>query len=78
MAIIAGINSAPVLRLRRTWDLVKGKTSYKKFRMLENLMSSERSYSNYRAALKRPARMSRNFSSCGIAGEVDEKAIPYL
>jgi hypothetical protein len=64
MSIIAGINSTCIQRLRRTWEIVQSKSIYKKFRSLEMLMCSEKSYHNYRMALK----------SCGE----DDKAIPYL
>ncbi|CAG8575550.1 7342_t:CDS:10 [Acaulospora morrowiae] len=66
MAIIAAINSAPILRLRQTRDSLKGRSTCKKFNNLENLMSSDKSFGNYRLALK--SSMSRD----------EQKAIPYL
>ncbi|CAG8436750.1 9025_t:CDS:10 [Diversispora eburnea] len=50
MAIIAAVNSAPILRLRQTRELLKCKSSFKKFSNLENLMSSNKSFGNYRFA----------------------------
>lgn len=52
MAILAGINSASVLRLKQTRQVVENKKIYKRFQSLERLMSSDRSYSSYRLALK--------------------------
>jgi hypothetical protein len=42
MAILAGINSASVLRLKQTRQSVSTKKIYKKFQSLERLMSSDR------------------------------------
>ncbi|CAG8609734.1 33440_t:CDS:10 [Gigaspora margarita] len=67
MAIIAAINSSPITRLRRTRELLKGKSCYKKFHNLEVLMSTEKSFGNYRMALKAPSR-----------GHDEQKGIPYL
>ncbi|CAG8468306.1 8642_t:CDS:10 [Dentiscutata erythropus] len=67
MAIIAAINSSPITRLRRTRELLKGKSSYKKFHNLEVLMSTDKSFGNYRMALKAPSR-----------GHDEQKGIPYL
>ncbi|GBC06792.1 hypothetical protein RclHR1_07040015 [Rhizophagus clarus] len=67
MAIIAAINSAPIARLRRTRELIKGKSTYKKFHNLEVLMSTDKSFGNYRLALKAPSR-----------GHDEQFAIPYL
>jgi hypothetical protein len=67
MAIIAAINSAPIARLRRTRELIKGKSSYKKFHNLEVLMSTDKSFGNYRMALKAPSR-----------GNDEQLGIPYL
>ncbi|GAA5812773.1 hypothetical protein MFLAVUS_006231 [Mucor flavus] len=54
MAVLAGVNNAAVLRLKRTRELtrVKNKALYEDFLALELLMSSERSFSNYRSTLK--------------------------
>ncbi|KAI9321273.1 ras guanine nucleotide exchange factor domain-containing protein [Dichotomocladium elegans] len=52
MAVLAGLNSAPVLRLKQTREAVKDKKIYKQFQSLERLMSSDRSFSSYRLALK--------------------------
>ncbi|KAG2229907.1 hypothetical protein INT48_008282 [Thamnidium elegans] len=54
MAVLAGVNNAAVLRLKRTRELtrVKNKALYEEFLALELLMSSERSFSNYRSTLK--------------------------
>ena len=67
MAIIAAINSAPIARLRRTRELLKGKSTYKKFHNLEVLMSTDKSFGNYRMALKAPSR-----------GNDEQLGIPYL
>ncbi|KAJ3273454.1 hypothetical protein HK104_004268 [Borealophlyctis nickersoniae] len=53
MAILAGINSAPLLRLRQTRKLLYGRQSWRNYEALEKLMSSERSFGGYRSALKR-------------------------
>ncbi|KAG2184491.1 hypothetical protein INT43_000400 [Umbelopsis isabellina] len=52
MAVLAGINSASVLRLRHTRDWVSVKKIYKQFQSLERLMSTDRSFGSYRLALK--------------------------
>ncbi|KAI8639973.1 ras guanine nucleotide exchange factor domain-containing protein [Parasitella parasitica] len=52
MAILAGINSASVLRLKRTRQAVFTKKVFKQFQSLERLMSTDRSFSSYRMALK--------------------------
>lgn len=52
MAVLAGINSAAVLRLRHTRDWVSVKKIYKQFQSLERLMSTDRSFGSYRLALK--------------------------
>ncbi|OAD04204.1 hypothetical protein MUCCIDRAFT_79325 [Mucor lusitanicus CBS 277.49] len=54
MAVLAGINSAPVLRLKQTRLAVqcKNRTLYDQYLALETLMSSERSFCHYRTALK--------------------------
>ena len=52
MAIMAGINSASVLRLRQTRQAIITKKIYKQFQSLERLMSTDKSFSSYRMALK--------------------------
>ncbi|RCH93931.1 hypothetical protein CU097_005316 [Rhizopus azygosporus] len=54
MAVLAGINNAAILRLKETKHLVfeRNKRLVEKFSRLESLMSSERSFYNYRCALK--------------------------
>ncbi|KAI9245386.1 ras guanine nucleotide exchange factor domain-containing protein [Phascolomyces articulosus] len=52
MAVLAGLNSASVLRLKQTRDAVSDKKLFKQFQSLERLMSSDRSFSSYRLALK--------------------------
>lgn len=64
MAILAGINSASVLRLKQTRQGVATKKVFKQFQSLERLMSTDKSFSSYRMALKA--------SSSGAPG------IPYL
>ncbi|KAF7726579.1 hypothetical protein EC973_008624 [Apophysomyces ossiformis] len=49
MAVLAGINSAAVLRLKQTHELLSEKKIYKQLQSLERLMSSD---SSYRLALK--------------------------
>lgn len=53
MAVLAGVNSAAVLRLRQTRKLLQNRQSYRNYQALERLMSSERSFANYRQALRR-------------------------
>ena len=52
MAILAGINSASILRLKQTRQAVCTKKVFKQFQSLERLMSTDRSFSSYRMALK--------------------------
>ncbi|RUP48548.1 hypothetical protein BC936DRAFT_144412, partial [Jimgerdemannia flammicorona] len=52
MAILAGINSAPIMRLKNTRDLISVKKIHKSFKSLERLMGSDKSFSTYRLALK--------------------------
>ncbi|OLL21822.1 Ras guanine nucleotide exchange factor A, partial [Neolecta irregularis DAH-3] len=52
MAILAGINNASILRLHSTKELVKQRPAYRYFMSLERLMSSDRSFSAYRLAMK--------------------------
>lgn len=42
MAILAGINSAPIMRLKNTRDLITVKKIHKQFRSLEKLMGSDK------------------------------------
>ncbi|TPX72779.1 hypothetical protein SpCBS45565_g00096 [Spizellomyces sp. 'palustris'] len=53
MAVLAGVNSAAVLRLRQTRKLLQNRQSYRNYQALEKLMSSERSFAIYRQALRR-------------------------
>ncbi|CAO3624579.1 unnamed protein product [Mucor hiemalis] len=52
MAVLAGINSAAVLRLKQTRQAVSTKKVYKQYQSLERLMSTDKSFSSYRMALK--------------------------
>ncbi|KAI8150045.1 ras guanine nucleotide exchange factor domain-containing protein [Fennellomyces sp. T-0311] len=52
MAVLAGLNSASVLRMKQTREAISDKKIYKQFQSLERLMSSDRSFSSYRLALK--------------------------
>ncbi|BFZ64527.1 hypothetical protein YB2330_005673 [Saitoella coloradoensis] len=52
MCILAGINSAAVMRLRLTHELVKDKPTYRLFMRAERLMSSEMSFRAYRRAFQ--------------------------
>ncbi|KAI8991011.1 ras guanine nucleotide exchange factor domain-containing protein [Mycotypha africana] len=67
MAVLAGMNNAAISRLRQTRALLqrKNRPLYDQFLELETLMSSEKSFSNYRTAL-------RNHDTDVIPG------IPYL
>lgn len=51
-AILAGINSAPILRLRETRRFVEDKLQYHEYLKLEALMTSEKSFARYRCALR--------------------------
>ncbi|KAJ5074064.1 ras guanine nucleotide exchange factor i-related [Anaeramoeba ignava] len=51
MALIAGINSTPVHRLKQTWTEIPYR-SYEIFNGLLDLMSSNSSYKNYRTSLR--------------------------
>ena len=51
MSILAGLNSAPVFRLKRTFELLSTKTiSY--FDTIRNLMSTSKNFSVYRESLR--------------------------
>ena len=52
MAILAGINSAPILRLGATRKSVAGREIWDRIEELEALMSSEKSFGSYRSALR--------------------------
>ncbi|KAL5038558.1 hypothetical protein RTP6_005850 [Batrachochytrium dendrobatidis] len=52
MAVIAGINSSSISRLKYTRQYVADQPGVSQFAALERLMSSEKSSANYRAALK--------------------------
>lgn len=52
MAFIAGLSAAPIRRLHQTLKIIKGRSVYKQYEELEELMSSEKSYGKYRKALK--------------------------
>ncbi|KAI8811379.1 ras guanine nucleotide exchange factor domain-containing protein [Cladochytrium replicatum] len=52
MAIIAGINSHPVFRLKQTRRLIENKASFKQYEVLQDLMGMHHGFGNYRAALK--------------------------
>lgn len=52
MAVLAAVNSAPILRLKQTKKAVENRKVCKQFQTLEQLMSSEKSFSSYRLALK--------------------------
>ncbi|KAJ3217651.1 hypothetical protein HDU67_007474 [Dinochytrium kinnereticum] len=53
MAVLAGMSSAPLQRLRQTYKLIINRSVFVYHQALESLMSSERSFSAYRQALKR-------------------------
>ncbi|KAF9143291.1 hypothetical protein BGX30_000883 [Mortierella sp. GBA39] len=52
MAIIGAMNTSSIHRLMQTRELLRGKEIWTTFKDLERLMSSERSFFEYRAALK--------------------------
>ncbi|KAF9404950.1 hypothetical protein BGZ94_003840 [Podila epigama] len=52
MAIIGAMNSSPIHRLNQTRELLQSKEIWNTFKELEHLMSSERSFYEYRSALK--------------------------
>ncbi|KAI8973848.1 ras guanine nucleotide exchange factor domain-containing protein [Pilobolus umbonatus] len=52
MAVLAGINSASILRLKQTRHAIASKKIFKQFQSLERLMSTDKSFSSYRMALK--------------------------
>ncbi|KAJ3171932.1 hypothetical protein HDU87_008182 [Geranomyces variabilis] len=52
MAVLAGINSGAVLRLRQTRKFLQERQSYRNHQALEKLMSSDRSFALYRQALR--------------------------
>jgi hypothetical protein len=61
IAVLSGINSSPVLRLKQTWKLVEGKrfdisfnwfSATQEYLKVEKLMRAEKSFELYRVALK--------------------------
>ena len=42
MAIISGLGSAPLMRLKHTHSLLSGLRSYEQYNIIQGLMSSER------------------------------------
>ncbi|KAF9347941.1 hypothetical protein BGX26_000589 [Mortierella sp. AD094] len=52
MAIIGAMNTSSIHRLVQTRELLQGKEIWNTFKELEHLMSSERSFFEYRAALR--------------------------
>ncbi|BFZ55317.1 cell division cycle-related protein [Savitreella phatthalungensis] len=50
VAIISGLNSAPIYRLRRTWELLNAR-SYQQLDDMNTLMNSSKNFLNYRDAL---------------------------
>ncbi|RKP06352.1 ras guanine nucleotide exchange factor domain-containing protein [Thamnocephalis sphaerospora] len=50
MAILAGLNSAPIHRLKRTWELVPARTN-STLEVLKNRMNPTRNFSTYREGL---------------------------
>ncbi|KAF9920193.1 hypothetical protein FBU30_010025, partial [Linnemannia zychae] len=52
MAMIAAMNSSAIHRLTQTRELLQGKEIWNTFKELEHLMSTERSFHEYRCALK--------------------------
>ncbi|KAL1918224.1 uncharacterized protein VTP21DRAFT_3490 [Calcarisporiella thermophila] len=51
-AVLAALNNGPVGRLTQTFAVVRQRPIYQKYQGLVTLMSSDRSYQNYRLALK--------------------------
>ncbi|KAL2913029.1 hypothetical protein HK105_207484 [Polyrhizophydium stewartii] len=52
IAVIAGINSSPIARLKHTLQHISDHQIYAEFKELEDLMSSFKSFARYRVALK--------------------------
>jgi hypothetical protein len=52
MAIIGAMNTSSIHRLMQTREMLQGKEIWTTFKDLERLMSSERSFFEYRSALK--------------------------
>lgn len=52
MAIIGAMNTSSIHRLMQTRELLQSKEIWTTFKDLERLMSSERSFFEYRSALK--------------------------
>ncbi|KAI8916676.1 ras guanine nucleotide exchange factor domain-containing protein [Powellomyces hirtus] len=52
MAVLAGINSGAILRLRQTRKFLQDRQSYRNHQALEKLMSSDKSFALYRQALR--------------------------
>ncbi|KAJ3135596.1 hypothetical protein HK100_002478 [Physocladia obscura] len=50
-AIIGGLSSSAVFRLRNTWDGI-GKQMYDKYKSLKHIMGSEKNFATYRDALR--------------------------
>jgi hypothetical protein len=52
MAVLAGINSSPILRLKQAWKMIDRKIITNKYFEVEKLMRAEKSFETYRGALK--------------------------
>ena len=52
LAVLAGIKAGPIHRLRSTRQVVEGRPAQKAFTSLEKVMSSDKSFSAYRLALR--------------------------
>ncbi|KAG0256633.1 hypothetical protein BG011_004420 [Mortierella polycephala] len=78
MAIIGAMNTSSIHRLVQTRELLQGKEIWNTFKELEHLMSSVRSFYEYRSALK---SHTINVTSNNIGGstmKVVKPCIPYL
>ncbi|TPX45820.1 hypothetical protein SeLEV6574_g03628 [Synchytrium endobioticum] len=53
MAVLAGLNSAPIARLHNTRRLLMDKSTFHMYEAIEKLMASEKSFAAYRHALKK-------------------------
>ena len=69
MAIIGAMNTSSIHRLVQTRELLQSKEIWNTFKELEQLMSSLRSFSEYRAALR---------SHTNTNGASSQPCIPYL
>ncbi|KAF9185597.1 hypothetical protein BGZ51_002534 [Haplosporangium sp. Z 767] len=78
MAIIGAMNTSSIHRLAQTRELLQGKEIWNTFKELEHLMSSVRSFYEYRAALKSHTINITSNNTGGNTVKVVKPCIPYL